>query len=38
MQIIFSDDTKQEGIANSWENENKIEFSHHRLEKWPEIN
>lgn len=38
LQIVFSDDTKQEGIANSWENENIIQFSHHRLENWPDSN
>lgn len=38
MRIIFSNDTKQGEIANSWENENKIQFNHHTLEKWSEIN
>lgn len=38
MPIIFSGDKKQGGIANSWENENKIQFNYHTLEKWSEIN
>lgn len=38
MQIIFPNDTKQGEIANSWENENKIQFNYHTLEKGSEIN